>query len=75
MAENPHDLGRCLEVRSVIDNGEMIMRASLERRESRRMGYGFFRADYPEQNDKEWLAFLALRLDGHKFTFSKVPVR
>lgn len=74
-AENPHELGRCLEVRSIIDNAEMIVRASLERKESRKMGYGFYRADYPEQDDKNWLAFLALKLDGQKFTFSKVPVK
>ncbi len=74
-ADNPHELGRCLEVRSIIDNGEMILRASLERKESRRAGYGFYRADYPEKDDKNWLAFLALKLEGQKFTFSKVPVR
>ena len=74
-AENPHELGRCLEVRSIIDNAEMIVRASLERKESRRAPYGFYRADYPEQDDKNWLAFLALKLDGQKLTFSKVPVR
>jgi succinate dehydrogenase/fumarate reductase flavoprotein subunit len=74
-AENPHELGRCLEVRSIIDNAEMIVRASLERKESRRAPYGFYRADYPEQDDKNWLAFLALKLDGQKFTFSKIPVK
>jgi succinate dehydrogenase/fumarate reductase flavoprotein subunit len=74
-AETPHELGRCLEVRSIIDNAEMIMRASLERKESRRAPYGFYRADYPEQDDKNWLAFLALKLDGQRFTVSKVPVR
>lgn len=74
-AANPHELGRCLEVRSIIDNAEMIVRASLERKESRRAPYGFYRADYPEQDDKNWLAFLAVKLDGQKFTFSKMPVR
>ncbi len=74
-ADNPHELGRCLEVRSILDNAEMILRASLERKESRKAAYGFFRADYPEQDDKNWLAFLAARLDGENFTFSKVPVK
>jgi succinate dehydrogenase/fumarate reductase flavoprotein subunit len=73
-AANPHELGRCLEVRSIIENAEMIMGASLERKESRRAPYGFYRADYPEQDDKNWLAFLAVKLDGQRFTFSKVPV-
>ncbi len=74
-AENPHELGRCLEVRSIIENGEMILMASLERKESRRVPYGFYRADYPEQDDKNWLAFLALKLDGRTFTFSRIPVK
>ncbi len=74
-ADTPHELGRCLEVRSVIDNAEMIVRASLERKESRRAPYGFYRADYPEQDDKNYLAFVAMRLDGQKFTFSKIPVK
>jgi succinate dehydrogenase/fumarate reductase flavoprotein subunit len=74
-ADNPHELGRCLEVRSIMENAEMIVRASLERKESRRAPYGFYRADYPEQNDKDYLAFLALKQDGQKFTFSKVPVK
>jgi succinate dehydrogenase/fumarate reductase flavoprotein subunit len=74
-AANPHELGRCLEVNSIMENAEMIVRASLERKESRRAPYGFHRADYPEQDDKNWLAFLAQKLDGKKFTFSKVPVR
>jgi succinate dehydrogenase/fumarate reductase flavoprotein subunit len=73
-AANPHELGRCLEVRSIIENAEMVMGASLERKESRRAPYGFYRADYPEQDDKNWLAFLAVKLDGQRFTFSKVPV-
>ena len=34
-AENPHELMRCLEVRSVLDNSEMILAASRERKESR----------------------------------------
>lgn len=74
-AASPHELGRCLEVRSIIENAEMIVRASLERKESRKAPYGFYRADYPEQDDKNWLAFLAQRLDGQKFTFFKVPVK
>ena len=74
-AENPHELMRCLEVQSVIDNAEMVLHASLERRESRRAPFGFYRADFPEQNDKEWLAFLALRHKEGKFEFSRIPIK
>jgi succinate dehydrogenase/fumarate reductase flavoprotein subunit len=73
-AANPHELMRSLEVMSVLDNAEMIFAASLERKESRRAPFGFFRADFPEQDDKEWLAFLALKMDGESFRFSKIPI-
>ena len=74
-AENAHELGRCLEVRSVIDNAEMVMRASLERKESRKVPFGFYRADFPEQDDKNWFAFLALKLENGEFGFSKIPIK
>ena len=74
-AENAHELMRCLEVRSILDNAEMILMASQERRESRKAPFGFFRADFPEQDDKNWLAFLALKLEGGEFKFSKIPVK
>ena len=72
-AENPHELLRCLEVQSIIDNAEMILRASLERQESRRVPFGFFRADFPEQNETEWLSFLARSRKKGKFEFSRIP--
>ncbi len=74
-AENPHELMRCLEVQSIIDNAGMVLNASLERRESRHMPFGFLRADFPEQNDKEWLAFLALRKKEEKLEFSRIPIK
>jgi succinate dehydrogenase/fumarate reductase flavoprotein subunit len=39
------------------------------------MWQGFRRADYPDQDDENWLAFLAIRKkeDG-SFQFSKLPV-
>jgi succinate dehydrogenase/fumarate reductase flavoprotein subunit len=73
-AESAHELMRCLEVRSVLENGEMIMAASRERTESRRAPFGFYRADFPDQDDKNWLAFLAMKLEGVKFKFSKIPI-
>jgi succinate dehydrogenase/fumarate reductase flavoprotein subunit len=73
-AESAHELMRCLEVRSVLDNAEMVLMASRERTESRKAPFGFFRADFPEQDDKNWLAFLALKLEGKEFKFSKIPV-
>ena len=74
-AENPHELGRCLDVQSIIDNAELVLRSSLERKESRPGPLGFVRADYPDQDDENWLVFLAIRKkeDG-AFEFSKLPV-
>jgi succinate dehydrogenase/fumarate reductase flavoprotein subunit len=74
-AENPHELMRCLEVMSIIDNVEMVLYASLERHESRRAPFGFYRADFPEQNDKEWLAFLALKRCEGSIKFSRIPIK
>jgi succinate dehydrogenase/fumarate reductase flavoprotein subunit len=73
-ADNPHELMRCLEVRSLMDNADMVMAASLERQESRRAPFGFVRADFPDQNDKDWLAFLALRRAEGGFEFSRIPI-
>jgi len=73
--ENPHELGRSLEVISIMDNGEMVLRASLERRESRRVPFGFYRADFPESNDEDYFVFLAQRRKGEKVEFSKIDIK
>ena len=74
-AENTHELIRCLEVRSVIDNAVMVMRASLERKESREAPFKFYRADFPKQDDENWLSFLALKLQEGACKFSKIPIK
>jgi len=61
-AENPHELTRSLEVMSVLENAELVLMGSLERKESRRFPVGFRRADFPEQDDQHWLCFLAIKL-------------
>jgi adenylylsulfate reductase subunit A len=73
-AENPHELTRCLEVLSIMDSAELVLRASIERKESRPT-HDFRRAEYPEQDDANWLAFLAARRapDG-TFAFRKIPI-
>ncbi|HJX13468.1 MAG TPA: FAD-dependent oxidoreductase [Dehalococcoidales bacterium] len=74
-AENAHELMRCLEVRSIMDNAAMVLTGSLNRQESRRAPFAFNRVDFPEQDDKNWLAFLALRLKDGGFTASKLPIK
>src|SRR4030042_117255 len=61
-AENPHELSRSLEVKSIIDNAELLLRSSIERRESR-PALDFRRGDFPDQDDQNWLVFLAVRKD------------
>ena len=73
-AENPHELGRCLDVKSIIDNAELVLRSSTERKESRPIPFGFRRADYPEQDDENWKIFLAIQKDENgDFKFAKLP--
>jgi succinate dehydrogenase/fumarate reductase flavoprotein subunit len=76
-ATNAHELMRCLEVQSVLENSEMILAASRERKESRSgtRGLGFMRTEYPEQDDENWFAFLAMKLEGKEFRFRKIPIK
>ena len=74
-AENPHELGRALDVKSIIDNAELVIRSSIERKETRPIPFGFQRSDFPEKDDENWLAFLGIRREEEgKFSFHKYPV-
>ena len=74
-AENPHELGRCLDVKSIIENADLVLRSSLARTESRPVPFGFNRADFPEQDDTNWLAFLAIRrTPTGEYRFERLPV-
>jgi len=53
----------------------MIIRASLARKESRKKPCGFYRADYPEQDDTDWYAFSTIRLENKEFIISKIPLQ
>jgi succinate dehydrogenase/fumarate reductase flavoprotein subunit len=74
-AENTHELARCLEVRSVVDNADIVLRASLGRKETRKFPFGFCRADFPEQDDKNWLNFLTLKIEDGKYKYLKIPIK
>jgi succinate dehydrogenase/fumarate reductase flavoprotein subunit len=69
-ADNPHELARSLELQSIINNAEMTLRTSLERKESRPAPFGFLRADYPKKDDTNWKCFLGIQKKDDKFTFS-----
>ena len=59
---------------SVIENAEMVMRASIERKESRRLPSRFFRVDYPDQDDANFLCFLSQKSTDGKVRFTKIKV-
>ncbi len=52
----------------------MVLRASVERKESRKIPFGFYRADFPEKNDKDFFAFLAQRVKDNHVDFSKIKI-
>jgi succinate dehydrogenase/fumarate reductase flavoprotein subunit len=73
-AENIHELARSLEVQSIIDNAELVLRSSIERKESR-VSFDFRRSEFLDQDDANWLCFLAIQRDKNgSFTFRKLPV-
>lgn len=69
---NAHELCRALEVMSLIENAEMILRTSLARSESRKHPCSFQRVDFPEQNDREWFAFSTISLKHGEYNLSKI---
>ncbi len=71
-AEDPHMLRLAHETENMALNAEMILRASLFRKESR--GW-HFREDYPRQNDRDWLVWNQIfRDETGAMALDKVPV-
>jgi succinate dehydrogenase/fumarate reductase flavoprotein subunit len=68
-AANPHELTHCLEVRNLIECGKIILRSTIERKESR--GRIFQRKDCPEQDDANWFCFLGQKLENGRVRFQK----
>ncbi|MCC6176632.1 MAG: FAD-binding protein [Chloroflexi bacterium] len=56
--QEPLDLVRSVEIRNGLKAAELVAHASLERTESRG---GHHRADFPSQNDAEWLETIVLQ--------------
>ena len=70
-ATDIHELRLAHEARNMILNAEMIIRASLLRRESRGNHY---REDYPGRNDNEWLAWIRIKENDGKMELSKEAI-
>ncbi|KIX11173.1 FAD-binding protein [Dethiosulfatarculus sandiegensis] len=61
-AANPHELSKLYEVEHIIQCADFSAVASLTRTESR-WGSSHRRADYPEQDDKNWKCHVVLQKD------------
>ncbi len=70
-ARDLHELRLVHETRNMVLTAEMILRASLERKESRGAHY---REDYPRRNDDKWLAWTQVKEEEGKMKVLKVPV-
>ena len=68
-ADTPHDITHCLEVRNIIENGEMILRATLQRQESR--GPLFRRVDYPELDNENFRCWIGQQKVGEEIVYRK----
>ncbi len=72
-ASNPHELGRLLECHSLITLGELVMKASLERKASNSM-LDFIRLDYPAMDPPEWNKLLPVRQEDDKVKVRSLPL-
>ena len=72
-ASNPHELGRLLECHSLITVGELVMKASLERKASNSI-LGFLRLDYPEMDPTEWDVLLPIHQEDNRPRSRRVPL-
>ncbi|MBU2499439.1 MAG: FAD-binding protein [Proteobacteria bacterium] len=70
-AKDPHYLMKCIEVQGIALVGELFLRASLMRKESRA---GHFRADYPERDNENWLCWIIAHQEGDHIKLGKKPV-
>jgi succinate dehydrogenase/fumarate reductase flavoprotein subunit len=68
-ANNPHEMTHCLEMRNLIECGQIIFRSTIERRESR---YNVFtRLDYPDRDDDNFFCFLGQHREGNKIVYRR----
>ena len=72
-ASNPHELGRLLECHSLITLGELVMKASLERKASNSI-LDFIRLDYPAMDPPEWNKLLPVRQENDKVKVRELPL-
>lgn len=71
IASDLHELRQAHEVKNMILNSEMKLRAALMRTESRGSHY---REDYPARDDKNWLSWIIISKAGDEMKLVKRPV-
>ena len=71
IARDPHELRLAHETRNMLLNAEMKLRASMMRKESRGTHY---REDYPARDDKNWLAWIKIKLADNEMFLDKQDV-
>ena len=69
--EQPRDLLRVVELRSMLVVSEMVCRAALMRKESRG---AHFRNDYPEEDDANWLKNITISCRNANMELESLPV-
>jgi succinate dehydrogenase/fumarate reductase flavoprotein subunit len=70
-ASDPHELRLAIEVKNMITNAEMRIKASQMRKESRGTHY---REDYPDRDDDNWFVWITARLEDSEMILSTKPV-
>jgi len=72
-ADNPHKLGRALDVIDIITCDELILQASLARKSSCRF-LDFWRLDYPEDDPAKWHKWIIINLESGKVKIGELPI-
>jgi succinate dehydrogenase/fumarate reductase flavoprotein subunit len=72
-ASNPHELGRLLECHSLINVGELVLKASLSRKASNAI-LDFHRLDYPEMDPPDWNKLLPIRQENNEAKVRGLPL-
>jgi succinate dehydrogenase / fumarate reductase flavoprotein subunit len=67
-----YELVEAFEIENMLDCAEMMVRASLMRKESRR--HMFIREDYPSRDDANWLKHIVIHRSGGGMDLQAVPV-
>jgi succinate dehydrogenase / fumarate reductase, flavoprotein subunit len=70
-AKDPHYLGKCHEVRSMVLCAELTYKAALMREESRG---SHFREDFPARDDKKWLKWVIIKQQNGQMKLAAEPI-